>query len=326
MGEVEERIIIVPDDTPPVRLDRYLADHPGLNLTRSRIQKLIQDDLVTVNGRPALKRYEVVEGDTIVLAIPPPEPSHIEAEDIPLAIVFEDDHLAIADKPAGMVTHPGAGNRSGTLVNALMYHFDQLAGGSSAERPGIVHRLDKNTSGLLLVAKSDEAYQRLQKMLQAREIHRTYLALVCGHVREDAGTIEAPIGRSPHDRKKMTVEGVNARDAVTHYTLNMRFRSYDLLDVKLETGRTHQIRVHFAQAGHPVFGDPDYGGREKWHRGIFGSERPLAKRLLGLMPRQALHARALEFVHPFTGKPVAVASEVPRDFASLLEILKEEGI
>jgi 23S rRNA pseudouridine1911/1915/1917 synthase len=211
------------------------------------------------------------------------------------------------------------------LVNALVHHFKQLAKGSGEDRPGIVHRLDKDTTGLLLVARTDIAYQRLQQALQARQVKRTYLALVCGHLKDETGVIDLPIGRSLKNRKKMAVTNLNSRPAVTHYSVIEKFRSYDLLEVTLETGRTHQIRVHLSHLGHPVFGDPEYGGREKWHRGIFAPERPLAKRLLGIMSRQALHARRLEFDHPISGERRTFEAPLPGDFKTLLEVLESEA-
>ncbi len=318
--------IVVPADCSRQRIDSYLADHPDLNLTRSRIQKLIDEAMVYVNGRDVTKRYRVQPDDEICITIPPSPPSEVEAEAIPLDIVYVDDHLAVVNKPAGLVTHPGAGNRRGTLVNALRHHLGKLAAGSQSDRPGIVHRLDKNTSGLLVVARSDEVYLKLQAQLQARSMKRTYLALVCGHVGDDSGTIDAPIGRALRNRKKMIVTDVHSREAVTHYQLVERFRTYDLLEVSLGTGRTHQIRVHMAHLGRPVFGDPEYGGRDRWHRGIFGPERPLARRLLSLMARQALHAWKLEFTHPVTSKEMQFEAELPSDFVSVLELLRREGV
>ncbi len=308
------------------RIDRYLAEYPGLNLTRNRIQKLIDEGQITVNGDPVNKKAPVSNGDRICITVTIPPPSDISPEDIPLDIIYEDDSLAVINKPAGLVTHPGAGNRSGTLVNALVHHYRSLAKGSAADRPGIVHRLDKDTTGLLLIARTDEAYQNLQQALQARDVKRTYLALVCGHVKEQEGRIDLPIGRSTRDRTKMAVTNMGSRPAITHYQLSKRYRSYDLLDVDLETGRTHQIRVHLSHLGHPVFGDAEYGGREKWHRGMFAPERPLAKRLLDIMSRQALHARKIEFSHPMTGERMEFEAPLPEDFRKLLAVLESEAV
>ena len=316
--------IEVAENEPPHRLDRYLASHPDLDLTRSRVQRLIADELVIIDEKPASKKYSVRPGDVVSLTIPPLPVREAIAEDIPLDVVYEDDHLIVVNKPSGLVTHPGAGNRTGTLVNALMFRYGSLATGSAADRPGVVHRLDKNTSGLLIVARTDEVLLKLQKLLQAREIKRQYLALVCGHVKEDNGTIDAPIGRSLKDRKKMAVTDINSREATTGYRLINRFTSYDLVEASLHTGRTHQIRVHFAHLGHPVLGDPDYGGREKWVRGMFAPERPLARQLLEALPRQALHAYQLSFEHPITGVKIALKSDLPADFQSVLDMLRSE--
>ena len=316
----------VPPDAASERLDRYLGSLAELNLSRTRIQKLISDGLVTVDGRRVSKKLLLSGGEAVTVTVPPPSATDIVAEDIPLDIVFEDGHLVVINKPAGMVTHPGAGNFSGTLVNALMYHVKDLASGSAVDRPGIVHRLDKNTSGLLLVAKSDTAYQQLQKAIQKREVKRTYLALVCGHVAEDSGVIDRPIGRSIKDRKKMAVTTVASREAVTQFQRLERFRSYDLLEVGLLTGRTHQIRVHFSHLGHPVFGDPEYGGRHKWVRGLFAPERPLARKMLEIIDHQALHARRLDFDHPVTGERIELEVGLPADFDGLMELLKQEGM
>ena len=231
----------------------------------------------------------------------------------------------VVNKPAGMVTHPAAGHYSGTMVNALIHHFEKLASGSGYERPGIVHRLDKGTSGLILIAKTDDIYLKLQQQMQKREIKRTYLALVCGHMKDNEGVIELPIGRSIQDRKKMVVTNVKSREARTSYKLIDRFRSYDLLEVQLHTGRTHQIRVHFSHLGHPVFGDPEYGGRHKWHGGIFAPERELAKHLLDIIPRQALHAQQLEFMHPATQKAIPLRADPPEDIKRVLGTLDKEG-
>ncbi len=322
----KSRVEIVADDVAtPERLDRFLSSHQDLDLTRNRIQQLIEEGFVTVNGEKVDKKTKVKTGDKIAVTIVESPPVDIQPENIPIEIVYEDEYLAVVNKPAGLVTHPGAGNRSGTLVNALVHHFKQLAKGSGEDRPGIVHRLDKDTTGLLLVARTDIAYQRLQQALQARQVKRTYLALVCGHLKDETGVIDLPIGRSLKNRKKMAVTNLNSRPAVTHYSVIEKFRSYDLLEVTLETGRTHQIRVHLSHLGHPVFGDPEYGGREKWHRGIFAPERPLAKRLLGIMSRQALHARRLEFDHPISGERRTFEAPLPGDFKTLLEVLESEA-
>jgi len=315
----------IPTDISPQRVDRYLASCQDLDISRSRIQRLFDDGLVTIDGRVAIKKQRIKGGETIVLTVPPPPRMHLTGEDIPIDIVFEDEHLAVVNKPPGMVTHPATGNYGGTLVNAMIHHFGKLSELGGSDRPGIVHRLDKNTSGLLIVARNDNAFLALQKAVQGREVARSYLALVCAHMRDDAGTIDLPIGRSLKDRKKMIVTHHRSREAVTNYKLLDRYRSYDLLEVNLHTGRTHQIRVHLSHLGHPVFGDPDYGGRQKWHRGIFAPERLLAKRLLEIMPRQALHAAHLEFTHPVTREKLSLHRDPPADFQALVQMLDNEG-
>jgi len=320
-----QKILVVVKSTDKLgRLDSYLSHHENVNLSRNQIQNLIDDAKILVNSILPSKKYLVQPGDKIEINIPPPKISDISAQNIPIEICFEDEFLAVVNKPAGMVVHPASGNYEGTLVNALMYHFKNLSQKGGTERAGIVHRLDKNTSGLLLVAKDDRVHTQLQEALQEREIKRVYTALVCGHVKED-GKIDAPIGRSSRDRKKMAVTNRSSREAQTHFKLIDRYRTYDLLDVTLQTGRTHQIRVHLAHIGHPVFGDPEYGGREKWHKGIFANERQSAKALLEIMPNQALHSRKLEFVHPVKGAKVVVESKLPENFEKLLKTLDKEG-
>jgi len=320
----ETKVTIKVEQESNLRLDRYLSDHPELDLSRTRIQKLIESGLVLINGDTPNKKQTLSVGDKIEITIPPPEPSLVTPEKIDLNVVYEDDHLAVIDKPAGMVTHPGAGNRTGTLVNAMLHRFGTLAISSATDRPGIVHRLDKNTSGLLIIAKSDKAYGELQKMMGQHLVKRTYHAIIWGHLTDSSGTINLPLGRSKRDRKKMAV-ATGGRSAITHYQLLERFRSYSYLELQLETGRTHQIRVHLAHLGHPVFGDPEYGGRDKSIRGLFAPERPLAKQLLSMLPRQALHAIRLQFEHPITNEKIELESDLPSDYKRVLEILRAEG-
>ena len=315
----------VPDEIESVRLDKYIGGHPELEISRSKAQKLIFQGAITVDGNKVVAKHRLTGGEVIDLSIPPPPTEGIKGEDIGLDIVFEDDYLVVVNKPAGMVTHPGVGNRTGTLANALVYHFEKLSHEGGRHRPGIVHRLDKDTSGLLVVAKDDETHTKLQTAIKSRELKRTYLALVCGHMKEETGEIDLPIGRHPTHRTLMAVDGGDAREALTRYKLLERFRSYDLLEVTLATGRTHQIRVHFQHLGHPVFGDPHYGGREKWVNAMFGPERPLAKRMLATLNRQALHAAKLEFTHPHTGEKLSFAAPLPDDYAGVLDSLKSEG-
>lgn len=317
--------IAVPGDVGAVRIDRFLTDHPKVNLTRTQVQKLISEELCLVDGKSVPKNLRLAGGESIELTIPPAEPFSVEGEDIPLDIRYEDEHLLVVNKPAGLVTHPARGNLSGTLVNGIVHYLGEAPHGDADERPGIVHRLDKDTSGLLIVARTEPAYVKLQQMIRDREVSRIYLALVCGHVKEAEGIIDLPLGRSPRDRRKMAVVEEGGRESRTEYAVVKRYRSWDFLEVRLHTGRTHQIRVHFSHLGHPVFGDPDYGGRQKWHGGMFGPERPLANRLLDMMPRQALHAHRLEFNHPLTGRAVAIESDPPEDMAAILRELEAEG-
>lgn len=288
-------------DKEGVRLDAFLAD-AGLGLTRSAIQKLLENSAVTVGGHTAKKNYKTHTGDEIEVDIPEPEPLEIQPENIPLDIRYEDDDVIVLNKPKGLVVHPAPGHWTGTLVNGLMYHcHDSLSGINGVLRPGIVHRIDMDTSGLLIVAKNNFAHQALAEQLQDHTLSRVYEAVVIGNIREDSGTIDAPIGRHPVDRKKMAVTEKNSRPAVTHFEVIARYRGYSHLRLRLETGRTHQIRVHLSWKNHPILGDAVYGrGKE-----------------LGLSS-QCLHARTLSFRHPRTGETVTVTSELPEYFVEVL--------
>ena len=277
------------------------------DLTRSAAQRLLEEGRVLREGRPLRKNDKLQAGDVLALDLPEPQPVALEPEDIPLDIVYEDKDLLVINKPKGLVVHPAAGHWSGTLVNALLYHCrDSLSGINGELRPGIVHRIDKDTSGLLIVAKNDFAHQALAAQLQDHTLARTYVCLVVGGVREDSGVIDAPIGRHPTDRKKMAVTEKNSRHAVTHWRVLERFPGYTLLECRLETGRTHQIRVHMAYRNHPIVGDTVYG-------------RP--KPELG-QDSQCLHARALTFRHPRTGETMTLTCPLPDYFTRLLEALR----
>lgn len=277
------------------------------DLTRSAAQRLLEEGRVLREGRPLRKNDKLQAGDVLVLHLPEPQPVALEPEDIPLDIVYEDGDLLVINKPKGLVVHPAAGHWSGTLVNALLYHCrDSLSGINGELRPGIVHRIDKDTSGLLIVAKNDFAHQALAAQLQDHTLARTYVCLVVGGVREDSGVIDAPIGRHPTDRKKMAVTEKNSRHAVTHWRVLERFPGYTLLECRLETGRTHQIRVHMAYRNHPIVGDTVYG-------------RP--KPELG-QDSQCLHARALTFRHPRTDETMTLTCPLPDYFTRLLEALR----
>jgi len=306
------------------RIDRLLAERfPAV--TRSRFQKLLRDGLVTARGRKVRSAYRVLLGDNIRVRLPPPEPLDLVPADIPLCIVHEDDDILIVDKPAGLVVHPAAGNRSGTLVHALLFHRPELGRGGAAGRPGIVHRLDKDTSGLMVVAKTELAHVRLVEALQARRVQRQYVALVWGVLHEDAGQVEGAIGRHPADRQRMTVREKGGKPARTHYQVQERLAFTTLLDVRLDTGRTHQIRVHMAYRQHPVFGDPTYGGRNSRLTQLPAGLRVQARDALDRMPRQALHAARLSFQHPVSGRELRFESELPGDFAATLAMLHRKG-
>ena len=250
------------------------------------------------------------------------EKPSVEPENIPLDVVYEDSDLLVINKKAGMVVHPAVGNFSGTLVNALLFHCKDLSGINGVLRPGIVHRLDKNTSGLLVVAKNDLAHLGLAEQIQNRSLLREYVAVAWGHMADEEGTIEAPIGRAMKDRKKMAVTRLKGRESLTQYKVLERYDLCNLLSIRLKTGRTHQIRVHLSYLNHPVLGDPEYGGRQKWIKGIYDRERPFAQKLLSLIERQALHARKLGFVHPRTKDYQEFDSPLPEDMDSLLNLLR----
>ncbi len=287
-----------------LRLDRFLADVLE-ELSRSQIQRLLEEGAVRRDGRPVRKSDRTAAGTRYEVEVPPPKELGILPENIPLDVAYEDGDVIVINKPKGLVVHPAAGHWSGTLVNALLYHCRDLSGIGGTLRPGIVHRIDKDTSGLLIAAKNDFAHQALAAQLKDHSLARTYEAIVCGSVREDRGTVSAPIGRSPADRKKMAVVP-DGREAVTHWEVVGRYRGYTHLRLRLETGRTHQIRVHMAWRSHPILGDAVYGHK---------------KPELG-QSSQCLHARALTFRHPRTGEPVTVTCPLPDYFQDVLQKLE----
>ncbi len=288
------------------RLDQFLAGVSGLS--RARVQRLIADGHVLVGGRPEKPRHHVTAGDRIQLRIPPPEPLPLTPEPLPLDILHEDDDLLVLNKPAGLVVHPGAGRTRGTLVHGLLAHCLSLSGIGGVERPGIVHRLDRDTSGVLVVAKTEAAHQSLSRQFTARVVKKRYLALVHGEVREESGWIEAAIGRREHDRKRMGVRTRGGREARTGFQVVRRMPDMTLLALTLETGRTHQIRVHLAHINHPVVGDRVYGGRRE--RGRAAADTPRAE-------RQMLHAWQLGFHHPRSGAWLEFTAPIPEDFLGL---------
>jgi len=311
----------VPASSAGERLDRFLAAAQK-SLSRSRLQTLIREGRVTVAGRVAQAARRLRAGEHVRLELPPPRQAMLQPEAIPLTIVHEDAHLLVVDKPAGLVVHPGAGVASGTLVHALLHHAPGIAAVGGEGRPGIVHRLDKQTSGLMVAAKSPQAYRALVEMLRARTVRRSYLALVWGIPRAAAGTIEGAIGRDPRHRQRMAVVARGGKPARTRWRVRERFAGAALLEVALDTGRTHQIRVHLAHLGHPVVGDPLYGGRAKQGLRAGEAERSLHSALLGCLSRQALHAFELALAHPVTGAPLRFESQVPEDLARALELLR----
>jgi 23S rRNA pseudouridine1911/1915/1917 synthase len=314
------RRLEVPASAAGERLDAFVGALLP-ELSRTRAAQLIAGGTVLLNGKPARKSERVSAGDVVEVEVPAPEASVVAAEPIPLDVVYEDRDLLVVAKPAGLVVHPAPGHRTGTLVNALLHHVPDLSGIGGVKRPGIVHRLDKDTSGLVMVAKHDRAHRSLSAALKRREIRRVYLAACWGHLTDDRSTVDAPVGRSVRDRKRMAVvEG--GRRAVTHFQRVARWPAADLLRAELETGRTHQIRVHLAHTGHPVVGDPVYGGGGA--RGISGPDRSWARELERRVPRQFLHAQYLEFRHPRTGDRVALEAPLPPDLAAVMDWVRRE--
>ncbi len=288
------------------RLDKFLSDSVE-GLSRSSLTKLIEDGKVTVGEKAVKKNYKVADGDRVTVLIDDPKPVDITPEDIPLDIVYEDEHLLVVNKPKGMVVHPAPGNDCGTLVNALMYHCgDHLSGINGELRPGIVHRIDKNTSGLLAVAKSDIAHAGLSEQIKDHSFTRRYLAICYGNIKEDERTVDAPIGRHKIDRKKMCVTQLNSKPAVTHIKVLERYQGFTYIECRLETGRTHQIRVHLASIGHPIAGDDVYG----------------PSKVITALGGQCLHAYQLGFIHPVTGEYIEFTADPPESFIGFREKLR----
>ena len=300
-----------------VRADVFAAEVTGLS--RSAVARLIEDGCIGLVGKSLTKNTKLIEGDEVWVELPEPEPTEAQPEDIPLDVVYEDADIIVVNKPVGMVVHPAAGNPNGTLVNALLFRCgDSLSGIGGVIRPGIVHRIDKDTSGLLVVAKNDAAHLSLSEQLKTHTVSRVYDAIVLGNLRQDEGTVDAPIGRHPTDRKKMAVlrgVGVHAKEAVTHYRVVERFGNMTHVRCELETGRTHQIRVHMASLGHPLLGDGVYGG---------GGTRFEADHR-SLITGQCLHAGKLRLIHPKTGEAMSFEAPMPKEMAKLLDILHRQA-
>lgn len=304
-----ERLLRLPVHESGLRVDRYIAQEAP-DLSRSLVQKLLEVGCVTVGGQVPKASYKVQAGDEIIVRVPPAEPTAVLAEAIPLTIIYEDADIVVVDKPAGMVVHPAHGHHSGTLVNALLAHCPDLTGIGGEQRPGIVHRLDKDTSGLLIVAKNDAAYHHLQSQFQARLVHKTYSALVEGVPQAAHGVIDAPIGRDPQHRQRMAIATGSSRgrrEARTEYRVVEYFPYHALLEAEPVTGRTHQIRIHLAFIGHPIVGDRVYGFRRQ--------------RLA--VPRQFLHAARIAFALPGSGQPVEFTSPLPEDLTAVLKTLRQ---
>ena len=307
MKETESEFLYFTEVNPGLRIDKYLSEQMT-SYSRSHIQKLLKNQCVQVNNLPVKVNYKLRTGDQIKVCLPEPETLNVEPENIPLDILYEDQDLLVVNKPKGMVVHPAAGHYSGTLVNALMYHCkDQLSGINGILRPGIVHRIDMDTTGTLVVCKNDISHQSLAEQLKEHSITRRYRAIVHGRLKED-GTVNAPIGRHPTDRKKMSIHAKNGKPAITHYRILKQYKEYTYIECQLETGRTHQIRVHMASIGHPLLGDQIYGPSKVPYKNLQG---------------QTLHAMILGFLHPTTQKYMEFEAPLPEYFQHLLDVLPE---
>lgn len=323
----QKHLFIADPKQGAIRLDKFVTDRV-FKITRSRVQNAIKAGLVSVNGDDTVKsNYKIRPGDRIELTIPRPidESNTVQPDHIPLDIRYEDEHLLVLHKPAGLVVHPGVGNHRNTLVNALVYYFQSgdlpVMPGNPDNRPGLVHRIDKNTSGLMVIAKTEEAIFKLAKQFQQHTIHRRYQAIIWGEPEEDEGTVQNFIGRHPRFRKKMTVyDGdTEGKWSVTHYKVLERLYYVSLVECQLETGRTHQIRVHMSHLGHPLFNDEKYGGAHIVKGTIFSKYKQFVENCFEIMPRHALHAKELGFIHPSTGKEMLFTSDLPLSMVQCLE-------
>ena len=310
----------VKQDEAGARLDRFIADKEG-ELSRSLVQKLIHDGCVTVGDSKAKPGYNVQSGNVVRIELPAQQlGTQLRAEEIPLDVIFEGDDVIVVNKPAGMVVHPAAGVDSGTLVNAVFERLSPDLSSIAPERPGIVHRLDKDTSGVIVVARTIRAYHNLIDQFKEHTTKRKYVTLICSSPKQDSGFINAPIGRSQRDRKKMAVTSIRGKEAITHFSIIERYGEFSLAEIILETGRTHQIRVHLSHIGYPVVGDPTYGGR---NRAIKIATSQEVRSALQDLSRQALHAQLLGFIHPGTGDYLEFSTPIPEDIQRVIDALNE---
>ena len=323
MEKVFERVVSKKNEG--LRLDQYMVKS-GIGLSRNQVEKLIKEGVVRVNGKPTKPSYRVKEGDHIYARFEVPEGPELIPQEIEIPILYEDEDIVVVDKPIGMVVHPARGHFEGTLINALLYRYRDLPKTSEKTRPGVIHRLDKDTSGLMVVAKTDEALRNLGRQMEEKTAKRVYWAFVWGALPADEGEINAPIGRHMIDRKRMAVTPFGSRPAITLYRVKKRYDQVATwVEVSLKTGRTHQIRVHFEHLGYPVIGDPVYSGRDtgKIFRVVPPERADLVREILQIMGRQALHARKLSFIHPTRGVPVEFESPLPEDMKRLMELLEK---
>jgi len=320
----EPTVVTIDETLTSERLDRYLTTRLP-DVSRGGIQRLMREGCILVDGKPAKPTQHPTAGQTVEVTWPMPKELEAKPEDLPLDILFEDDDLVVVNKPAGMVVHPAYANLTGTLVNALLAHCQSLSSVGGGQRPGLVHRLDKDTSGLLVVAKDDVTHVALARQLSDRKIEREYRAIVWGHLRKKSDRIEAPLARHPKERVKMVIHK-DGKHAVTHYEVLEELPLTSYLKLNLETGRTHQIRVHLASIGHPVFSDATYGGRGKQLAGLNHDKTRFATQLLKRFNRQMLHARTLAFIHPVSGELMRFETPIPQDMQQLLDLLRQYAV